>query len=69
MKTRPLGVGLILLTLTLLCIPVSSMAQVAKTGTFSLYYSWQAQGTLLPQEKGQFVLAGGTAHGVLLNLA
>ena len=42
-------------------------AQLAKSGDYSVYYSWHARGESMPAEKGKFVLLGLTAHGVLIS--
>src|SRR5438445_596455 len=42
-------------------------AQLAKSGTYTVYYAWHGKGERITAEKGQFVLGGTSAHGVLIN--
>ena len=52
------------LSLGLFCI--SAQAQLAKSGKYSLYYSWHAIGQMIPLAEG-FVLNSGSAWGGLIN--
>jgi len=45
---------------------VSAQAQLAKSGKYSLYYSWHAIGQMIPLAEG-FVLNSGSAWGVVIN--
>src|SRR5881392_3823699 len=42
-------------------------AQLAKSGSYTVYYAWHGKGERITAEKGQFVLGGTSAHGVLIN--